>query len=418
MPTENLTIKCPACFYSRTIPESAIPPGAAKATCPGCGTRFDLADAISRSLDTAENPATPTAPPLSEPEVMESRVHMLRFSGSAREYFGIWIVNTFLKIVSFGIYSAWAKVRKRRYFMGCTTLDNAPFDYIADPKLLFKGWLIGVAAFICYSVAGQIDPMLALVVGLGLFVAIPWVIVRSRMFNNRNTSYRNLVFSFAPNYREAYTVYAGLPLLSIFTLGIITPYILWRQQKFHVENSAYGSTRFSFDAKILDFYKVFLWGMFWFILIGVLVTGVIAAVLFGSGSMGNPRQMQMLAVPYFMLAYFGMIFFYLLFAVYMKVRLGNISWNGTTLGGNRFTSSLRFRDMLWIYTSNLAAIIFSFGLMTPWAAIRLSRYRCEKMGLVVNGSLESFVAGSRHPDTNAVGEEIGDIFDVQMDFGL
>ena len=32
------------------------------------------------------------------------------FEGNTKEYFGIWIVNLLLSIVTLGIYSAWAKV--------------------------------------------------------------------------------------------------------------------------------------------------------------------------------------------------------------------------------------------------------------------------------------------------------------------
>ena len=43
-------------------------------------------------------------------------IEPFRFTGTAREYFGIWIVNILLTIVTLGIYSAWAKVRRMRYF--------------------------------------------------------------------------------------------------------------------------------------------------------------------------------------------------------------------------------------------------------------------------------------------------------------
>lgn len=36
----------------------------------------------------------------------------LTFTGTGAEYFGIWIVNLLLTIVTLGIYSSWAKVRR------------------------------------------------------------------------------------------------------------------------------------------------------------------------------------------------------------------------------------------------------------------------------------------------------------------
>ena len=51
------------------------------------------------------------------------------FTGSGSEYFRIWIVNTLLTVVTLGIYSAWAKVRRLRYFYGSTQLAGSTFEY-------------------------------------------------------------------------------------------------------------------------------------------------------------------------------------------------------------------------------------------------------------------------------------------------
>ena len=60
---------------------------------------------------------------------LQMRREQFTFTGTAREYFGIWIVNVLLTIVTLGIYSAWAKVRRQRYFYGNTRLDGVPFEY-------------------------------------------------------------------------------------------------------------------------------------------------------------------------------------------------------------------------------------------------------------------------------------------------
>ncbi|HEX8601991.1 MAG TPA: DUF898 family protein, partial [Pseudoduganella sp.] len=48
-----------------------------------------------------------------EPEIREER---FEFTATGGEYFRIWIVNLLLTIVTLGIYSAWAKVRRNQYF--------------------------------------------------------------------------------------------------------------------------------------------------------------------------------------------------------------------------------------------------------------------------------------------------------------
>ena len=47
------------------------------------------------------------------------------FNGTAKEWFGIWIVNLLLSIVTIGIYSAWAKVRTKSIFTGIPLLGDA-----------------------------------------------------------------------------------------------------------------------------------------------------------------------------------------------------------------------------------------------------------------------------------------------------
>lgn len=53
------------------------------------------------------------------------------FFGKTMEFWGIWIVNGLLSIITLGIYSAWAKVRTHQYFYGNTELDGHRFSYLA-----------------------------------------------------------------------------------------------------------------------------------------------------------------------------------------------------------------------------------------------------------------------------------------------
>lgn len=86
--------------------------------------------------------------------------HIVRaeFTGSASEYFRIWVVNLFFTLVALGVYSAWAKVRKKRYFYGSTKFDGDSFDYFGSPKAILKGRIITVAVFLAYAFAGELYP--------------------------------------------------------------------------------------------------------------------------------------------------------------------------------------------------------------------------------------------------------------------
>jgi uncharacterized membrane protein YjgN (DUF898 family) len=330
------------------------------------------------------------------------------FTGKASEYFGIWIVNTLLKIVTIGLYSPWAKVRKRRYFYGNTLLDQANFDYLANPFALLKGWLIAAALFILYTIGSRFSPLFSTVLGITFFFSVPWLIVRSRMFNNRNSAHRSIRFDFSPNYKEAYKVFAWLPALTPFTLGLLAPYTYFRQKRFLVENGWFGQAPFEFDGRAGDFYKTAAKALLLFLVAGGGMSLLISftAPVFSAGAAFNPVFLPI--IP-------ALIFLYLFLALYVYVNLTNLTWNGTHFAGNRFRSTLRTRNMFWIYLSNAVAIALSLGLLIPWATIRLARYRIENLALETRGDLGQFLAAA-HVEIGTAGEEIGEIFGVEVGF--
>ena len=88
------------------------------------------------------------------------------FTGRAGEYFKIWIVNILLTFLTLGIYSAWAKVRTRRYFYGNTFLQDSSFEYLADPLKILKGRLIVFGFFVLYAIATRIGVAAGALFGL------------------------------------------------------------------------------------------------------------------------------------------------------------------------------------------------------------------------------------------------------------
>lgn len=83
---------------------------------------------------------------------------------------------------------------------------------------------------------------------------------------------------------------------------------------------------------------------------------------------------------------------------------------------NHFQNHLEFSHMFGLYLTNLLAIIFSFGLLIPWAKIRVARYRLESLHVISSpDQLTSFTAGQRQA-VGAFGEEMSDFLD--MDIGM
>src|ERR1043165_9971239 len=86
----------------------------------------------------------------------------LHFTGRAGEYFGIWIVNLLLTIVTLGIYSPWAKVRRLRYFYRHPELAVSSFDFHGSPVKILVGRVIAVAMLLSYNAAVRVKSPLTL----------------------------------------------------------------------------------------------------------------------------------------------------------------------------------------------------------------------------------------------------------------
>ena len=98
------------------------------------------------------------------------------FTGKAKEFFGIWLSNLLLSILTLGIYSAWAKVRRRRFFLGHTLIRGHRFDYHADPKVILKGRAVVVSVLVVLSLVSELSPFLSGTSLVVLMLALPFKI--------------------------------------------------------------------------------------------------------------------------------------------------------------------------------------------------------------------------------------------------
>ena len=329
------------------------------------------------------------------------------FTGKAGEYFKIWIVNILLTLLTLGIYSAWAKVRTRRYFYGNTFLQDSSFEYLADPTKIFIGRLIVFGFFAVYGIATSIYVSAGALFSLFFLLIFPWVIVRALAFKARNSSYRNIRFDFNASYGAAAGVFIGGGILATLTLGLGYPYFIYLRNKFVVGKSGYGSTPFGFSARVANFYRVYLVAF-----VGaVFVFGLAALLIFRQVTGPGPAEFatgDLAAVILFYLSLFFLI-------AYVDTSITNLVLCHAHLGDHRLESTLRTPEMLWISVSNTIAIVLSVGLLIPWATIRKVRYRLDNLTLLAAGELDDFIAGEQE-SVAAAGGEIADFFD--FDLGL
>ncbi len=332
------------------------------------------------------------------PEV-EQRSLSLVFKGNARDYFRLWIVNLCLTLFTLGIFSAWAKVRRKRYFYSHTELEGIPFEYLADPIPILKGRLIGVVLLaLWYAGTHFSGPLLLGVVVVGAVLA-PWVMVRSAAFNARYSAYRNLTFHFAGTYRGAAYRLLEAALISFVTCGFGYPWALANVRRYFVARTSFGGVWATYTARGGHLARPF------YTMVGGAMLGgaVVGAMQFGSARLGRSVTPTLLAL-------------YVLYGVgyaYFQARLGRLNWGHSSLGPIDFAADFRARDFIWLYFSNAVAIACSFGLLVPWASIRMYRYRIARLSVEQVGSLSDFVGESRSA-VRATGAEVADLFDFDL----
>lgn len=347
----------------------------------------------------------------------------LKFHGSAKEYFRIWIVNLCLTLLTLGVYSAWAKVRKKRYLYSHTTLAGTPFQYLGLPIPILKGRLIAAVGFLIYYLSSHfITFLLPFVLLIGL-IAAPWVISRSAAFTSRYSAFRNMTFHFNGRYMEALKVLYAWGLIPVFVLSMIFdweakhiimgicstvffltfPWWLRRLKKFLIEHTFYGGKKGVFSATGGQFFKIY----FTAFMIGLLLSIPLGFVFMALVSTAKDFWLFAYVAP--IISYAG----YVLAWAYIRAESLNLVWNQTRLGPLRFHSTLRPFDLMKIYFTNALGIIMSLGMLIPWAVIRTVKYRADHLKVFQEGPLGQF-QGSDQNTVTALGAETIDFFDVDL----
>ncbi len=363
------------------------------------------------SADTLPPTIAPFPPELpTTPEVHPVRLGGLqrfRFHGQASEYFGIWIVNILLTIVTLGLYSPWAKVRRLRYFYGNTEFSRRRFDFTGVPTKILMGRLIALGLYFTISVVSNLSTTATLVGLLILYLAVPWLIRATLRFNARNSKYGNARFYFGGTNKEAYWTFLKGIVIYIATLGIFFPVLVWLYKRYYFDHLYAGQLKFKLNATWGDYMKALYVPVF------IFMAFLLIVFIFGVGSsfanMGNPAVLSSVLGWIFAIYLFG---FFIIFPL-MQARIFITTWNNVSVSRSQFKTECTQWHYAWIIITNWIARIVSLGLLTPWAAIRLYRYQVESLTLNLRNDPDMMMNKAQQ-DHSALAEEISDIFDIDV----
>lgn len=360
----------------------------------------------------------------------------VQFTGSGGEYFRIWVVNLLLTLLTFGIYSAWAKVRKARYFYQNTRLGGHAFDYHGAPLAILRGRMLALVLLVAYSWSFDIGRTVGLATIAVLCLAGPWLFMKAQQFRLRNSSWRGLRFGFDASLPAAYRTLLPLILLwfsgtilgalfapvgvlavSGIATGLLLPWMHHALKRYQHARASYGSVGAVFYPAVGSFYKIYLMAM---LLLGLSssIASIVAAGGFWlferltGGAVGGASHAQTVGLFTFAamgaLAYLGVWPFF-------STRLQQVVWRNTRLGPVGFDTRIRAWPLLVLVAKCVVLTVLTLGLYWPYAAVALARYRIENMDAIAPDALNEALAGVG-ARVVAAGEGAADIFGLDVGF--
>jgi uncharacterized membrane protein YjgN (DUF898 family) len=215
-------------------------------------------------------------------------------------------------------------------------------------------------------------------------------------FRARCTSFRHVRFHFGVGQRHLWREVMLLALLRLvavpLSLGLLHPYSAWRSRRFLIGQRHYGTTPFVFTARPGQYLRLHLRGL------ALLVLAGSALLLAGATVFLIIKELLDGARPPLVLGLglgLGLILtvsFVLVWLSYLEAGAARLTWHHTTLGPLWIRCGWRWRELLVLRLTNTLAVLFSLGLLIPWARMRGLRYRLEGMAVGPAEALDGFMA--------------------------
>jgi uncharacterized membrane protein YjgN (DUF898 family) len=234
---------------------------------------------------------------------------------------------------------------------------------------------------------------------LGWYVIFPWLLMRGLKFRAANSSYRNVRFGFYGTAPEAFKYHFLGPVFAMITLGLGYPWVAYKQRDWWVRGHRFGTLNFAPRFRAGDFYLIYL---------AFVAIGFVGGIIIG-GLLTSSAEEQTASLGGQTLQYLLIVFF----VAFLRARVMNLVYNQSVLGDLQLHSTLTVLRLFWIYATNIAAIILSLGLLTPWARVRLAAYRADSLSMANAEDLEGIVA-TLPVGIDATGDAMSELFDFDI----
>jgi uncharacterized membrane protein YjgN (DUF898 family) len=311
--------------------------------------------------------------------------HRLTFLGRGGSLFGIYILNVFLTLVTFGFYSFWGRVKVRSFLMSQTQFDGDRLAYHGSGKELLLGFLkalvvFGIPIAVLTAVRDFLDVGQLIKVSAGLVAyllilfLVPFATVAARRYRMSRTSWRGIRFSFRGRVWDFFKIFVGGSLLSTITLSLYYPFYATKKYLFMTSHSYFGDKKFQFNGSGRDLFGSFLLAL-------------------------------VLTIPTLGLYWF-----------WFSAKKQRLFFNHTSFGTSRLESSVTGGALLRLKIGNLLLLIVTLGLGWAWVVARNVNFAYRY--ITVNGPLDMDRIVQQAELAPATGEELAGFFDLDAGFDI
>jgi len=366
----------------------------------------------------------PPLPPSNLPDKGSQANHVRhpKFWGAGRSLYGVFMTNSFLTLVTLGLYSFWGRVRVREYFHSQTSFAGGRFAYHGTGKELLIGWAKALGVFglpyvffsaLPFMWKGVPEIVPHTIAGLLLLVFIPIAVVGAHRYRLSRTSLRSIRFSFRGRVRDYMKLWLKGSLLSVATLGFYYPYFENARRAFLVSHSYYGNQPFHYDGQGKDLLKIFgkASGLYLLTMIGMgfllgllvgslsLPLSKISTVMMASGFFMAVLPVTALVVPWF----------------YVQAARQRFFWAHTRFGEARFHYPISAWRLFELRLGHLVLLLTTLGLTWPWVQVRNLQFMYHYLSLHGPVSFQTIEQEAR--DASPTGEALAGFFDAGFDLG-
>jgi uncharacterized membrane protein YjgN (DUF898 family) len=376
----------------------------------------------------AAGPASPEAQAAPDaPPAWQARA---RFTGTGLEYFRIWVVHLLLTLLTLGVYSAWAKARKLRWFARHTELAGDRFDFTGAPWRILVGRVLALALVLLWGHSFDLSPAFGVTVLVLLCAVGPLLWAGAQRFRLTHLRWRGLAFGFEMPLAHTYAVcvpplvvWALLPALPalqlprVWLVGLLfvavfgLPFAHARFVQAQRRHASFGSQRFDFESAVPGFYRAYARTASLAVVAISAMAGLTLVAVRAAGASSLPTAWIGLIA-----AGVSALIAWVLVWPFFVVRLQQTTWRHTRLGDVRFRNELdlrRLAPLVWKWTP---LVLASAGLAWPFAAVALARLRVESVVVESGRPLDAVAASAAGAGpAPAAGDALADLLGV--DFG-